>query len=164
MLMKFISVLETRFQNTKTTLKNQQASIQGLENQISQLAKPISERPQGSLPSNTETNLREQLHAITVRDEEGLVESEPELRTTHEERMLQIDKLDEWRTHVKENLRIQDAEPKRRHDGHKDETNQFKVGDQVLLLDKMNHQIATAELNANGETPFTVLNVFPTVQ
>ena len=31
MLSKFISVSETCFQNTETTLKNQQASIQGLE-------------------------------------------------------------------------------------------------------------------------------------
>lgn len=78
MLIKFISVSETRFQNTETELKNQQASIQGLENQRSQLAKLVSEKPQGSFPRNTETNPREQLHAITVRDEEGLVESELE--------------------------------------------------------------------------------------
>ncbi|KAA3466294.1 Integrase, catalytic core [Gossypium australe] len=37
-------------------------------------------RPQGSLPSNTKTNPREQLHAIIVRDEVGLVESKPEQR------------------------------------------------------------------------------------
>ncbi|PPS02665.1 hypothetical protein GOBAR_AA17997 [Gossypium barbadense] len=78
MLMKFISVLETHFQNTKTTLKNQQASIQGLKTQIGQLAKLISERPQGSLSSNIESNPREQLNAITVQDKEGLVEPEPE--------------------------------------------------------------------------------------
>ncbi|KAG8501564.1 hypothetical protein CXB51_003869 [Gossypium anomalum] len=35
MLSKFISVSNTRFQNTETALKNQQASIQGLKNQIS---------------------------------------------------------------------------------------------------------------------------------
>ncbi|KAK5795404.1 hypothetical protein PVK06_036668 [Gossypium arboreum] len=80
MLMKFISVLETRFQNTETVLKNQQASIQGLETQIGQLAKLIFERPQDSLPSNTESNPREQLNAINVRDEEGLVEPKPEPR------------------------------------------------------------------------------------
>ncbi|PPS11139.1 hypothetical protein GOBAR_AA09494 [Gossypium barbadense] len=59
MLTKFISVSETRFQNTETVHKNQQVSIQGLETQIGQLAKLILERPQGSLPSNTETNPRE---------------------------------------------------------------------------------------------------------
>ncbi|KAG8485952.1 hypothetical protein CXB51_020229 [Gossypium anomalum] len=48
MLMKFITVSETRFKNTETVLKNQQALIQGLETQIGQLSKLISERPQGS--------------------------------------------------------------------------------------------------------------------
>ncbi|PPS17151.1 hypothetical protein GOBAR_AA03420 [Gossypium barbadense] len=79
MLTIFSSVSETRFQNTEIALKNQQASIQGLETQIGQLAKLISERRQGSLPSNTESNLREQLNAITTQDKEGLAEpaSEP---------------------------------------------------------------------------------------
>ncbi|PPS08765.1 hypothetical protein GOBAR_AA11879 [Gossypium barbadense] len=63
MLSKFISVLETRFQNTETSLKNQQASIQGLEPEIGQLSKLISERPQGSLPNK-----------------EGVVEPEPKPR------------------------------------------------------------------------------------
>ncbi|KAG8488548.1 hypothetical protein CXB51_016295 [Gossypium anomalum] len=76
MLTKFISMSETHFQNTEIALKNQQASIQGLETQIGQLAKLIYERPQGGLPSNTETNPREQLHAITVHNDEGLVEAE----------------------------------------------------------------------------------------
>ncbi|KAG8497232.1 hypothetical protein CXB51_008426 [Gossypium anomalum] len=80
MMTKFISVAKTHFQNTETALKNQQASIQWFENQIGQLAKIISERPQGSLLSNTETNPMEELNAITVQDEEGLVEPEPELR------------------------------------------------------------------------------------
>ncbi|KAK5772600.1 hypothetical protein PVK06_048890 [Gossypium arboreum] len=43
LLSKFISVSETRFQNTETALKNQQASIQWLETQIGQLSKLISE-------------------------------------------------------------------------------------------------------------------------
>ncbi|PPS15158.1 hypothetical protein GOBAR_AA05420 [Gossypium barbadense] len=80
MLSKFISVSETHFQNTKTALKNQQVSIQWLETQIGHLSKLISERPQGSLPSNTETNPREQLNVINVQDEEGFVELEPEPR------------------------------------------------------------------------------------
>ncbi|PPR89913.1 hypothetical protein GOBAR_AA30771 [Gossypium barbadense] len=150
MLTKFILVSETRFQNTEIALKNEQMLIKGLENQIGQLAKLILERPQDSLPSNIETNPREQLYAITLRDEEG---------TNHEERRLQIDELDEWRIHVKEKPRIQD-EPKRLHDELKDGTNQVKVGDQVLL-DKMDPRITTSELNANGATSFTILNIFP---
>ncbi|PPS08546.1 hypothetical protein GOBAR_AA12097 [Gossypium barbadense] len=80
MLSKFISVSETRFQNTETTLKNQQASIQGLETQIGQLPKLISERPQGSLPSNTEPNSREHLNAISTQDTEGFITPEPEIQ------------------------------------------------------------------------------------
>ncbi|KAK5771107.1 hypothetical protein PVK06_047282 [Gossypium arboreum] len=77
---KFISVSETCFQNTETALKNQQALIQGLETQIGQLSKLISERPQGSLPSNTEPNQREQLNAINIQDDEGVIEPELEPR------------------------------------------------------------------------------------
>ncbi|KAG8491590.1 hypothetical protein CXB51_014777 [Gossypium anomalum] len=66
MLTKFISVSETHFQNTEIALKNQQASIQGLETQIGQLSKLISERPQGSLPSNTEPNPGNNLMQLTL--------------------------------------------------------------------------------------------------
>ncbi|KAG8503633.1 hypothetical protein CXB51_001807 [Gossypium anomalum] len=91
MFTKFISVSETHFQNIKTALTNQQASIQGLEIQIGQLAKLISERPQGGLPSNTETNPREQLHAITVHNDEGLVEAEPKPRQDNVEDKGKVD-------------------------------------------------------------------------
>ncbi|PPS06108.1 hypothetical protein GOBAR_AA14531 [Gossypium barbadense] len=80
MLSKFIPVSETRFQNTETALKNQQVSIQGLETQIGQLSKLISERPQGSLPSNTEPNPWEHLNAISAQDNEGFITPEPELQ------------------------------------------------------------------------------------
>ncbi|PPS01462.1 hypothetical protein GOBAR_AA19201 [Gossypium barbadense] len=80
MLSKFISVSETRFQNTEIVLKNQQVSIQSLETQIGQLSKLISERPQGSLPSNTEPNPKEQLNAINIQDDKGVVEPKLELR------------------------------------------------------------------------------------
>ncbi|PPS11389.1 hypothetical protein GOBAR_AA09255 [Gossypium barbadense] len=68
MLTKFISVSETRLQNTETALENQQTSIQGLETEI------------GSLPSNTESNPSEKLNAITIQDEERLVAPEPKPR------------------------------------------------------------------------------------
>ncbi|KAK5842574.1 hypothetical protein PVK06_004947 [Gossypium arboreum] len=80
MLSKFISVLETHFQNTETVLKNQQALIQSLKTQIGQLSKLISKRLQGSLPSNIEPNPREKLNAINIQDDEGVVEPELEPR------------------------------------------------------------------------------------
>ncbi|PPR87839.1 hypothetical protein GOBAR_AA32852 [Gossypium barbadense] len=179
MLTKFILVSETCFQNSETALKNQQVSIQGLKTQIGQLAKLISEQPQGSLPSNIETNPKEQLHAITVHNDEGddmikrqacdsakissnrddclssihlnnVVAQTPlqdsprknvmephsnprnKNRATHEERRLQIDELDEWRTYVKEKPKAHN-ESKRHLDKREDETTKFKVADKVLL-------------------------------
>ncbi|PPS03420.1 hypothetical protein GOBAR_AA17240 [Gossypium barbadense] len=132
------------------TLKNQQASIQGVETQIGQLSKLISERPHGSLPSNTEPNPREQLNAINIQDDEGVVEPEPELRQemvemslkeahesfssnsrrpTHEKRRLQIKELDEWRTHKS---RTHDK-PKLCQNELDTFPNQLKVGDKVLF-------------------------------
>ncbi|PPD94576.1 hypothetical protein GOBAR_DD08389 [Gossypium barbadense] len=80
-------------------------------------------------------------------------------RTPHEEQMLQIDELNEWRTHVKEKPKKHDEERKRRYDEHVDGMNQFKVGDKVLL-DKTDPQIVTSELDANRSNLFPVLNVF----
>ncbi|PPS03419.1 hypothetical protein GOBAR_AA17239 [Gossypium barbadense] len=175
MLSKFISVPETHFQNTEIVLMNQQASIQGLETQIGQLSKLISERPQGSLPSNTEPNLREQLNAINVQDEEGFVEPEPEPRqetveislkevheplpnnsrgSVYEERRLQIKELDEWRTHK---LRTHDKSKLRQNEPDTS-LNQLKVGDKVLL-DAANPHIVTT--TPNKEIPFMVLRIFP---
>ncbi|XP_073279529.1 uncharacterized protein [Primulina huaijiensis] len=56
----FISATETR-------LQNQDASIKGLEKKIGQLAKMITSREPGTLPSNTETNPKEQVKAILLR-------------------------------------------------------------------------------------------------
>ena len=48
-------------------MRNQEASIHNLENQIDQLAKLVSKRQQGTLHSNTETNPREHVEAVTLR-------------------------------------------------------------------------------------------------
>ncbi|XP_073283453.1 uncharacterized protein [Primulina huaijiensis] len=53
--------------NTDTRLQNQDASIKGLENQIGQLARMIESREPGTLPSNTETNPKEQVKAIELK-------------------------------------------------------------------------------------------------
>ncbi|PPS18794.1 hypothetical protein GOBAR_AA01789 [Gossypium barbadense] len=168
MLTKFISVSETHFQNTETALKNQQASIQGLKTQIGQLTKLISERPQGSLPSITESNPREQLNAITIRNKEGLVEPKPELRQeivvsedkgeVDHSKKKPIDELDEWQTPVNEKPKAHEKS-KRHNDEHRDETKQIKVGDKVLL-DENDPQITTLEHNTEKVTPFKVMNIF----
>ncbi|XP_075507576.1 uncharacterized protein LOC142544410 [Primulina tabacum] len=71
MMSKFISSTETR-------LQNQDASIKGLENQIGQLAKMIASREPGTLPSNTETNPKEQVKAIELKSGKVLESREKE--------------------------------------------------------------------------------------
>ncbi|XP_048227263.1 uncharacterized protein LOC125369290 [Ricinus communis] len=66
LMMKFVTSIETRFQQTDSALRNHQASIQNLENHIGQISKMFSERQQGALPSTTESNLREHVNAITL--------------------------------------------------------------------------------------------------
>jgi len=66
-LTKFIQSSDTRVQSGEATLRNHTASLYNLENQVGQIAKSLSERPQGSLLSNTETNPREHVKAITLR-------------------------------------------------------------------------------------------------
>ncbi|PPS16140.1 hypothetical protein GOBAR_AA04426 [Gossypium barbadense] len=72
----------------------------------------------------------------------------------YEERRLQVEELDEWRT---QKPRSHDKS-KPRHDKLNISLNQLKVGDKVLL-DAADPRIATFELN--GEIPLTVLSTFP---
>ncbi|KAA3460524.1 retrotransposon gag protein [Gossypium australe] len=78
MLTKFMAATENHFKDTET---NQRTSIEEIKSQvgeltksIGQLAKLMSERPQGRLPSNTEINPKEQIQAITAHDSIGLDE------------------------------------------------------------------------------------------
>ncbi|XP_048227297.1 uncharacterized protein LOC125369328 [Ricinus communis] len=66
-----MSTSETRFQQTNAALRNQQASIQNLENQIGQISKMMTERQLGTLPSNTESNPREHVKAVTLLEDSG---------------------------------------------------------------------------------------------
>ncbi|PPS16918.1 hypothetical protein GOBAR_AA03671 [Gossypium barbadense] len=152
MVSKFISVSETRFQNTETALKNQQASIQGLETQIGQLSKLIFERPQSSSPSNTEPNPREQLKKMSLKEVQEPFSSSSR-GPIHEDRRLQIEELDEWRTHK---LRTHDK-PKLCQNELNTFPNQHKAGDKVLL-DAVDPHIVTTK--SNEEIPLMVLSIF----
>ncbi|PPR87431.1 hypothetical protein GOBAR_AA33254 [Gossypium barbadense] len=240
MLTKFISVSETRFQNTETALKNQQASIQGLKTQIGQLPKLISKQPQGSLPKGVVEAEPKSRQEIVVRKGNGEVDYnknkpvtveykpcvpypnetrkdrsdeqfgeltfrvgdetitlqarnssntseiegdrlnhstktnnmvQPTLEElslkeahelfssnsrgpTHEERRLQIDELDEWRTHKPRTHN----KPKLRQNELDTFPNQLKVGDKVLL-DTVDPHIVT--VRKDEEIPLTVLRIFP---
>ncbi|PPS00211.1 hypothetical protein GOBAR_AA20457 [Gossypium barbadense] len=72
----------------------------------------------------------------------------------HEDRRLQIEELNEWRTHKP---RTPDK-PKPRQNKPNTSPNQLKVGDKVLL-DAADPHIVTS--TPNEETPLTVLSIFP---
>ncbi|PPR96253.1 hypothetical protein GOBAR_AA24415 [Gossypium barbadense] len=162
MLSKFISMSETHFQNTETALKNQQASIQGLETQIGQLSKLISERPQDSLPSNTEPNPNEHLNAISTQDKEGFIAPEPEIQQDNtmnkgREDVKNNDPKQELpRTKTIETVRYYHEENKYVHEERRLRIEE--VGDTVLL-DAVDPHIVTT--TPNEEIPFTVLSIFP---
>ncbi|KAI3819085.1 hypothetical protein L1987_12908 [Smallanthus sonchifolius] len=63
--------MEECFHTHETELRNQKASIQTIENQVGQIAKLLSERPPGGLPSNTEPNPKAHVKAITTRSGRG---------------------------------------------------------------------------------------------
>ncbi|KAJ4715540.1 Retrotransposon gag protein [Melia azedarach] len=65
---------------TEMTLQNQTASIRNLEVQVGQLASMMTERQQGSLLSNTETNPKEQVKAIPLRSGKQLKEPQGKMR------------------------------------------------------------------------------------
>ncbi|PPS06073.1 hypothetical protein GOBAR_AA14572 [Gossypium barbadense] len=176
MLSKFISVEETRLQNTETTLKNQQASIQGLETQIGQLSKLISERPQADdavtlqvrdsvkttktqdnaiNPVNDKTNIQSSLQEPPrTKTIETVHYYHVENKDANEERRLRIEELDEWRVHKP---RTHDK-PKLRQNEFNTSPNQLKVGDKVLLEATDPHIVTTT---LNEEIPLTVLSIFP---
>ena len=68
-------------QNQSTQLNNQVAQLRNLEMQMGQMATLLTERKQGSLPSNSEINLRgvgkEYYNAITLRSGREVVRTGP---------------------------------------------------------------------------------------
>ncbi|PPS16307.1 hypothetical protein GOBAR_AA04271 [Gossypium barbadense] len=144
MLTKFISVSETHFQNTETALKNQQASIQGLETQTDKegLVEPASELRQGFVVSQDKGEVDHSKTKTEIVSKNAYEScSNNNKGPIHEERRS--------RTHDK---------PKSHHDQLNDAPNQLKVGDKVLL-DAADLRIATSEPNKG--IPLTVLNIFP---
>src|SRR4051812_20262981 len=77
LLTKYIEGNEKRLESNDMLMKNQSASIKNLEMQMGQIHNLLSNRPQGTFPSDTEKNPREQANAITLRSEKTY--NEPKL-------------------------------------------------------------------------------------
>ena len=71
-------LLKSYINSNETKLKNQEAFLKNLENQVGQLANLLSERSHGALPSNKNKNPREEAKAVTLRNRRELEEVEKE--------------------------------------------------------------------------------------
>ncbi|PPS16225.1 hypothetical protein GOBAR_AA04350 [Gossypium barbadense] len=80
--------------------------------------------------------------------------SSPSRGPVHEDRRLQIEELNDWRTHKP---RTPDK-PKLHQNEPDTSPNQLKVGDKVLLDAADPHIVTTTP---NEEIPLTVLSIFP---
>ena len=95
-------------------------SLRNLENQVGQLARNLSRRPHGGLPSNIEKNLIEEVNAVTLRNGRELEEIEREPRKKMEkdkkavEETLEIDKYESSKEtpKVSEALKVSTYKPK----------------------------------------------------
>jgi len=58
---------------------------------VGQIAKTLAERPQGSLPCNTEINPREQVKAITLRSGKEVERNLPLEKTPEEPKDVEIE-------------------------------------------------------------------------
>ena len=86
------STEKSELEELRLMCKSQAVSIKTLENQIGQIASALLNRPQGVLPSDTETNPgkrdgKEQIKAITLRS--GKITNDLETET---EEQIQLDK------------------------------------------------------------------------
>lgn len=66
MLTKYIETNEKRLESNEMLLKNQSSTIKNLVVQLGQIHNILLNRSQETLPSNTETNPRDQLNAVTL--------------------------------------------------------------------------------------------------
>ena len=82
---QFMAKVDARLQDHDIARKNQENNMRSIERTVGQLAKFLSERPQGSLPSTTENNPKEQVQAITLRSGRELNQQEKEQDSEKEE-------------------------------------------------------------------------------
>src|SRR5436190_8324865 len=76
-LSKFMESTGERMKSNEILMQNQAASIRNLEVQIGQIHNILSNRTQGTFPSDTEKNPKEQVNAVTLRSGKQLEEPQP---------------------------------------------------------------------------------------
>ncbi|KAG9450305.1 hypothetical protein H6P81_010270 [Aristolochia fimbriata] len=115
---------EANFQTQETSLKNQDASIRNFKIQVGQLPNVISGRNQGTLPSNSETNPKEQIKAITLRSGKVLEE--------------------------KKQPQVEEDKPNQQQDKEREEQDEGKeVSQQHIQKGKSSKSLSNAEINVD---------------
>ena len=92
LLKEYMAKNDAVIQSQSQMIQSQAVSLRNLENQLGQLANALNNRPQGTLPSNTENPRREgkeQCKAITLRNGRVLEENKDELKTQAEPTSIQ---------------------------------------------------------------------------
>src|SRR4051812_21374462 len=77
-----------RMKSNEILMQNQAASIRNLEVQIGQLHNILANRVQGTLPSDTEKNPKEQVNAVTLRSGKQLQEPQPKEAEREEKKVM----------------------------------------------------------------------------
>ncbi|RWR83368.1 hypothetical protein CKAN_01212200 [Cinnamomum micranthum f. kanehirae] len=100
MMAQFISKVDSKLQDhdnalkcQENELKSQGIAIRNIERTMGQLANMMTERAQGSLPSTTENNPREQVRAITLRSGKELnpnLRAKPEKEQSPHDRKVKV--------------------------------------------------------------------------
>ncbi|KAG9444879.1 hypothetical protein H6P81_016219 [Aristolochia fimbriata] len=99
---------DSRFQAQEASLRTQEASIQNLEIQMGQLANGISGRYKGNLPSNSETNPKEQMRSGTVLEEK----KQPQVEEDKPDQQLDNEKEEQdegKREHAQQKVMMKDS-------------------------------------------------------
>ncbi|KAG9444571.1 hypothetical protein H6P81_015911 [Aristolochia fimbriata] len=105
---KFLANQEKRDARTESKFQNQEASIRNMEIQMGQLANVISGRNQGTSPSNSETNAKEHIKAITLRSGKFL-EDKKQPQVEEDKPNQQQDKEREEQAEGKEEVMMKDS-------------------------------------------------------
>src|SRR4051812_31520999 len=81
-----------RMKSNEILMQNQAASTRNLEVQIGQLHNILANRTQGTLPSDTEKNPKEQINAVTLRSGRQLQEPQPKKAEKRREKIHEEEK------------------------------------------------------------------------
>ena len=124
-------------QKTDVVIQNNSASIRNLEVQIGQLLSMLTERTVGTLPSNTITNPKEHVKAISLRS--GRTYEEPKVTNAKQDEVVDNEesKMKEAESEMKE---VEQAEKTKENERASKSKRSREDTLRLILLQFMTHQ------------------------